>query len=98
MSISLLFESIINCAVGVTCSLHYWNNSPFLDCCPAATRGFLLVYAMVLIMNHPVKNFSNNMDVMTEAATCGASMAINETKDLLESAAAPLMFVIHGVK
>ncbi|CAG5132396.1 unnamed protein product, partial [Candidula unifasciata] len=66
--------------------------------CSSKGRSFLLVYAMVLVMNFPVKNFSHNMDVMTEAATCGASLAMNETKELLETAAAPLMFVIRGVK
>ncbi|XP_059165100.1 DC-STAMP domain-containing protein 2-like [Physella acuta] len=66
--------------------------------CSSKGRSFLIMYAMVLVMNHPVHNFSSNMDVLSDAVTCGQSMALNETKKLVEAAASPLLSVITGIK
>lgn len=57
-----------------------------------------MAYMMVLVMNYPVNNFSHNMEELSVAATCGASMAMNETRKVVETAAAPLLSVIRAVK
>ena len=53
-------------------------------------RMFLLMYALFLVMNHPMKNFNANIMVMSESATCGQEMALNKTKDLVKAAVAPM--------
>ena len=51
---------------------------------------FLLMYALFLVMNHPMKNFNANIMVMSNSATCGQEMALNKTKELAAAAAAPM--------
>ena len=41
-------------------------------------------------MNHPVKNIFVNVTVMSQSATCGQELALNETKELIRAATAPL--------
>ena len=48
------------------------------------------MYALFLVMNHPMKNFNANIMVMSESATCGQEMALNKTKELAAAAAAPM--------
>ena len=59
---------------------------------------FLLMYALFLVMNHPMKNFNANIMVMSESATCGQEMALNKTKELAAAAAAPMqsMFCLQN--
>ena len=51
---------------------------------------FLLMYALFLVMNHPIKNFNTNIMVMSQSATCGQELALNKTKELVKAAAAPM--------
>lgn len=53
-------------------------------------RMLLLIYALFLAMNHPLNNIRINIGVMAQSATCGQEMALNETKDLIKSAVAPM--------
>ncbi|KAJ8303050.1 hypothetical protein KUTeg_019446 [Tegillarca granosa] len=53
-------------------------------------RSFILLYIMILVMTHPVVNFNRNIMVMSNTATCGQQLAYNQTKELVESATAPL--------
>jgi hypothetical protein len=48
------------------------------------------MYAVILVMTHPVHNFNNNILVMSESATCGQEQAFNQTKELVEAAFSPI--------
>ncbi|KAL5019782.1 hypothetical protein ScPMuIL_002674 [Solemya velum] len=61
-------------------------------------RSFLLVYAMILVMNYPMKNFDRNIIVMSESSTCGQQMAYNQTKELVDAALAPMAGMIDSVR
>lgn len=53
-------------------------------------RVLLLMYAMFLAMNHPMTNIHRNINIMSQSITCGQEMALNETKDLIKTAVAPM--------
>lgn len=88
LSIGLAFFNTIRCLVLIAVP----------NFASSKGRSFLIMYAMVLILNHPVQDFSHNLNVLTDAATCGQSMALNETKRLVEAAASPLVSIISGIK
>ncbi|RUS84288.1 hypothetical protein EGW08_007932, partial [Elysia chlorotica] len=88
LSIGLAFFNTIRCLVLIS----------FPNFASSKGRSFIIMYAMVLILNHPVQDFSHNLEVLTDAATCGQSLALNETKKLAEAAAAPLVSIISGIK
>lgn len=48
------------------------------------------MYAVVLVMNHPVQNFNKNVLVMSDSSTCGQEMAFNQTKEVIEAAFSPM--------
>lgn len=56
------------------------------------------MYAVVLVLNHPVQNFNQNILVMTESSTCSQEMAFNQTKQLAEAAMAPLAGNSNDIK
>ncbi|CAG2196969.1 unnamed protein product [Mytilus edulis] len=60
-------------------------------------RTFLLMYAVVLVMNHPVQNFNKNVLVMSDSSTCGQEMAFNQTKEVIEAAFSPMAGVINMI-
>ncbi|GFO14708.1 DC-STAMP domain-containing protein 2 [Plakobranchus ocellatus] len=88
LSIGLAFFNAIRCLVLI--ALPNFASSK--------GRSFMIMYAMVLILNHPVQDFSHNLQVLTDSATCGQSKALNETKNLVEAAASPLISIISGIK
>ncbi|XP_069113575.1 DC-STAMP domain-containing protein 2-like [Argopecten irradians] len=61
-------------------------------------RYFLLMYIMILVLSHPVKNFNHNIMIMSNSYTCGQQMAYNQTKQLVDAAVAPIAGVIESVR
>jgi len=53
-------------------------------------RVLLLMFALFLAMNHPLRNVQRNLNVMSQSTTCGQEMALNQTKDLVKAAVAPM--------
>lgn len=53
-------------------------------------RSFLVLYAIVLVMAHPVANFNKNVMIMSNSATCGQELSYNQTKEVLNQIANPL--------
>ncbi|XP_052098978.1 DC-STAMP domain-containing protein 2-like [Mytilus californianus] len=60
-------------------------------------RSFLLMYAVILVMNHPVQNFNKNVLVMSDSSTCGQEMAFNQTREVIEAAFSPMAGVIKTI-
>ena len=61
-------------------------------------RMFLMMYATVLLITYPVLNFNHNVIVLTDSATCGQSLVMNETRELVEMAKAPVAGMIKDIK
>lgn len=57
---------------------------------PGKGRVLLLMFALFLAMNHPLRNVQRNLNVMSQSTTCGQEMALNQTKDLVKAAVAPM--------
>ncbi|KAK3741414.1 hypothetical protein RRG08_011190 [Elysia crispata] len=87
LSIGLAFFNTIRCLVLIAIP----------NFASSKGRSFIIMYAMVLIVNHPVQDYSHNLTVLTDAATCGQSMALNETRRLVEAATSPLVSIISGI-
>ena len=66
-------------------------------CVKGKGRTFLIMYAVILVMTHPVQNFNNNILVMSESATCGQEQAFNQTKELVEAAFSPIAGNIYNL-
>lgn len=59
-------------------------------CLAGKGRSFLVLYAIVLVMAHPVANFNKNVMIMSNSATCGQELSYNQTKEVLNQIANPL--------
>nr|KAI8755460.1 DC-STAMP domain-containing protein 2-like [Biomphalaria glabrata] len=88
LSIGLAFSITVRCIVFLALP----------NFCSSKGRSILLMYAMVLVLNYPVQNYSHNMVVLSNSTTCGQSLALNATKKLLENAASPLFSVLNGIE
>ncbi|ESP05583.1 hypothetical protein LOTGIDRAFT_103236 [Lottia gigantea] len=88
LCIGLAFSDLIRCVMLLVIPNFFTSQG----------RSFLLMYAMVLVMIYPVTNFSNNILVMSESATCGQGMALNETKDLVKTAVSPIASMADGLR
>ncbi|XP_052817975.1 DC-STAMP domain-containing protein 2-like [Mya arenaria] len=60
-------------------------------------RMLLLIYALILAMNNPLRNVNRNINVMSQSTTCGQEMALNETKELVKAAVAPMQGIMDSV-
>ncbi|XP_046552587.1 DC-STAMP domain-containing protein 2-like [Haliotis rubra] len=106
MNLPLLTSTIISSSLGLVLSLGLAFSETFRcvvllmlpSFCSSRGRSFLLMYATILILNHPVTNFNHNILVMSESATCGQSLALNETRKLLEEAMSPVAALIDGIR
>lgn len=65
----------------------YWSDGV---CLAGKGRSFLVLYAIVLVMAHPVANFNKNVMIMSNSATCGQELSYNQTKEVLNQIANPL--------
>ncbi|KAH3769099.1 hypothetical protein DPMN_170346 [Dreissena polymorpha] len=64
----------------------------------AKGRMLLLMYALFLAMNHPLRNVNRNINVLSQSTTCGQEVALNETRELVKAAAAPVQGIIESVR
>ncbi|XP_071104714.1 DC-STAMP domain-containing protein 2-like [Haliotis cracherodii] len=106
MNLPLLTSTIISSSLGLVLSLGLAFSDTFRcvvllmlpSFCSSKGRSFLLMYATILILNHPVTNFNHNILVMSESATCGQSLAQNETRQLIEEAMSPVAALLDGIR
>lgn len=65
--------------------------------CPAEeAKGLLLVLAMGMAMQGPCANIVRNFTRASEAVSCGAELALNQTAEMLQRAREPLLSESRG--
>ncbi|XP_059575046.1 DC-STAMP domain-containing protein 2 [Alligator mississippiensis] len=67
--------------------------------CPAEeAKGLLLVLAMGMAMQGPCANIVRNFTRASEAVSCGAELALNQTAEMLQRAREPLLSALNKIK
>ncbi|KYO41900.1 DC-STAMP domain-containing protein 2 [Alligator mississippiensis] len=61
-------------------------------------KGLLLVLAMGMAMQGPCANIVRNFTRASEAVSCGAELALNQTAEMLQRAREPLLSALNKIK
>ncbi|XP_063054505.1 DC-STAMP domain-containing protein 2 [Engraulis encrasicolus] len=66
--------------------------------CSKNGRNLLLFLAFTMVVQCPMSNIMRNFNVAAESVVCGAEQARNQTQELIERTATPLLPVLSKVK
>ncbi|XP_012678297.2 DC-STAMP domain-containing protein 2 [Clupea harengus] len=66
--------------------------------CSKNGKNILLFLAFSMVVQGPMSNTMENFDRAADSVVCGAEMAMNQTQELMERAATPLLPVLKKVK
>ncbi|KAK7115706.1 hypothetical protein V1264_001527 [Littorina saxatilis] len=61
-------------------------------------RNMLVIYATVLVFTYPATNVATNLKIMTDSSTCGQSLMMNETSQLMALATDPLAAAVDALE
>ncbi|XP_019412398.1 PREDICTED: LOW QUALITY PROTEIN: DC-STAMP domain-containing protein 2 [Crocodylus porosus] len=67
-------------------------------CSAEEAKGLLLVLAMGMAMQGPCANIVRNFTRASEAVSCGAELALNQTAEMLQRAQEPLLSALNKIK
>ncbi|XP_020566184.1 DC-STAMP domain-containing protein 2 isoform X2 [Oryzias latipes] len=66
--------------------------------CSARGRSFILLLFMSLLLSGPLDNTLENTERAASSLLCGAEVAANQTKELMQKAATPLFSVMDDIR
>ncbi|XP_061838961.1 DC-STAMP domain-containing protein 2 isoform X2 [Nerophis lumbriciformis] len=66
--------------------------------CSAHGRNFLLFLSTSLVLSGPLANTMENTERAAASLQCGADMAANQTRELMQKAAAPLLSALDQIR
>ncbi|RVE63125.1 hypothetical protein OJAV_G00164440 [Oryzias javanicus] len=66
--------------------------------CSARGRSFILLLFMSLLLSGPLDNMLENTERAASSLLCGAEVAANQTKELMQRAATPLFSVLDDIR
>ncbi|XP_036071864.1 DC-STAMP domain-containing protein 2 isoform X4 [Oryzias melastigma] len=66
--------------------------------CSARGRSFILLLFMSLLLSGPLDNTLENTERAASSLLCGAEVAANQTKELMQRAATPLFSVLDDIR
>uniref|UniRef100_A0A8C4R859 Uncharacterized protein n=1 Tax=Eptatretus burgeri TaxID=7764 RepID=A0A8C4R859_EPTBU len=61
-------------------------------------RLVMLTYATILLVCGPLRNIEQNFENTSASLSCGAEVALNQTREIMQRAAAPLLSAVDQLK